>query len=232
MKFKSQIVTAASGSIGGTTYAHNRGGLYMRGRATPTNPNSAAQQAARNALGSLATRWNNTLTQTQRDAWENYAANTPVLNVFGDPSILTGQQMYVRNNSPRLRVGENVVDNGPTTFGAADLDVITIATSLGQIDVEYNDAQEWAVNNNGVLIIQTSRIVSPSINFLKGPFRFLVKVAGDVAPPPPASPESFTTNAFGQALSSYTGQKQFIRVRCSNADGRLSQAQIVTTIIT
>jgi len=43
MKFKSPILSQASGSIAGITFSHNRGGMYVRARAVPTNPGSPQQ---------------------------------------------------------------------------------------------------------------------------------------------------------------------------------------------
>ena len=37
---KTTIVGPLSGSFGGLTASHNRGGQYLRQRSTPTNPNS------------------------------------------------------------------------------------------------------------------------------------------------------------------------------------------------
>jgi hypothetical protein len=72
LKFTSQIVAGASGSIRGLTASHNRGGQYFRGRTIPTNPNSVFQQAVRNNLSVLQTRFLSTLTAAQRLAWTTY----------------------------------------------------------------------------------------------------------------------------------------------------------------
>lgn len=233
MKFKSEVLTQASGSIGGTTYAHNRGGLYRRARSIPTNPNSAAQQTVRTNFGQLATRWNDTLTTAQRSAWENYAANSPTTDALGDSLVLTGQQMYIRCNSVRLRGSLTAVDDGPTTFGLADLSTVTIPVdpTSNDINVAFNNSDPWAGEVGGALIVQTSRFYDGSKNYLKGPFRYLGLVTG--AASPPTSPNLMASaNAFGQAPTSFTaGQVMFWRACAVRADGRLSAVQSYRTIL-
>lgn len=227
MKFRSQVFTAVSGSIGGITYSHNSGGLYTRGRATPTNPNTAAQQQARNAVSAMSTRWNQTLTPAQRAGWETYAVNTPLTDVFGDPLQLSGQQMYVRCNQPRVRAFLQPVDDFPVVFGQADLSPVAAGFSSPDIAINWSNVDEWVNSNGGMLFIQTSHVVGPTINFLKGPFRFLQTVLGDDTTPPVA-PTLISQDAFGMNLDDFPGQRLFLRVRSSNADARLSPVQILT----
>jgi len=223
MKFRSQVYTAVSGSIGGVTYSHNRGGMYTRGRATPTNPNSAAQQAARNAFGSLATAWSGILTQAQRDGWTLYATNTPLTDAFGEPLTLTGQQMYNRCNTPRLRSGEARVDAFPVTFGQANLTQAMPTWSTPTLSVYYDNTDAWANAVGGFLIIQTSPIVGPAINFHKAPFRWLTNEDGAVVPP--TAPKTTAVDAFGNTLSAFIGNRTYVKIRASDADGRLSPTQ-------
>ncbi|KKM06452.1 hypothetical protein LCGC14_1743870, partial [marine sediment metagenome] len=48
MLFKSGLITQGSGSIGGLTASHNRGGMYFRARTIPTNPATSFQTVVRN----------------------------------------------------------------------------------------------------------------------------------------------------------------------------------------
>lgn len=225
MKFRSQVYTAVSGSIGGLTYAHNSGGMYTRGRATPTNPNSAAQQAARNAFGSLATAWRG-LSQAVRDTWTAWAVANPVTDAFGDPLTLSGQQMYNRLNQPRVRAGEATVSTPPASMGMSPLAPLALSFSTPDVELAFDSTDPWANADGGFLFIQTGIVVARSINFYAGPWRYLSSVAGDTATPP-TSPESDTTNAFGQVYSFFSGNRQFYRVCASDSEGRLSTVQIV-----
>jgi hypothetical protein len=229
MLFKSQVYTQASGSIGGVTYSHNRGGLYTRGRSIPVNPNSNEQQTVRAAFGSLAQRWNNIVTQAQRDAWENYAALTPVTNRLGDELILSGQQMYIRCNTVRVQAGVAEVDAGPTAPGNTALTLITLSPVVTSFDVNYTNTDPWAITTGGGLNIQTSRGQSPTINYFKGPFRFKEAALGNTATPP-TSPVNMSEDAFGGAH--VIGQRSYVRARAFESDGRISAEQIISAIIT
>ncbi len=99
MKFQSQIITAGSGSIGGTTYGHNKGGMYMRGRGIPYNPNSARQQATRGHFAFYANNWSTSLTQAQRDLWNAYAQTHTVKGPFGEDVYINGISWFIMFNS-------------------------------------------------------------------------------------------------------------------------------------
>jgi hypothetical protein len=205
--------------------------MYTRGRATPTNPNTSAQQEARNVMSALATSWKN-LSVAGRGGWEQYAENTPVTDVFGEPLVLTGQQMYIRCQSPRLRSGLASVSAAPTTFGQGDLTTLTLTDAgSGNLNLNYDNTDTWAGAPGGALIIQTSQIVAPTVNFLAGPYRWLANIFG--AATPPTSPAQITVNAMGMTLATYAGNKLFVRVRSTDADGKLSPVHILSaTIVT
>ena len=84
MLIKSQLITQASGSIGGLVGSHNAGGMYFRARTIPVNPGSAAQIAVRNIVAQLTAAWTADLTAAQRTAWQTYADNVPTTNRLGD----------------------------------------------------------------------------------------------------------------------------------------------------
>lgn len=228
MKFKSEVLTQASGSIGGTTYAHNRGGLYRRARSIPVNPNTAAQQAARNNVTALVAAWAGVLTQLQRDQWENYAANNPVTDKLGDPLVLTGQQMYVRCNSVRLRGGATRVDDGPVVSGLVEVTTPTIEAGDGDlhISVTFDNSDAWANEDDAGLVVQQSRQFSPARNFFKGPYRYASTIDGDSVTPP-TSPAT-STNPFNVTMTDTL--KIFARIVAFRADGRISGAFNVSAI--
>lgn len=117
MKFLSQVLTAASGSIGGVTYSKNRGGMYQRARAIPSNPGTERQGIARENLATAVGLWTNTLTPAQRTSWADYAAATPFTDALGQAVQLTGQQIFVRSTAVRLLIGEAPILDGPIIPG-------------------------------------------------------------------------------------------------------------------
>lgn len=218
MKFKSHPYSEASGSIGGTVYAHNRGGQYVRARTIPVDPGSVYQQAVRMYMGTLSTAWSNILTAAQRGAWDNYADQVRIPDRLGDPRNVGGLGMYCRCNVPILQAGLTRVDDGPTTLTMPSFTAPTFTNVVAgtlTVDVGFDPGDAWANEVGGALLVYASRGKTITINYFKGPYRFMDLVAG--AASPPTSPQSmnlpFTVTA---------GQRVFFQARAVRADGRLS----------
>lgn len=224
MLFKSSVFSQASGSLGGTVFSHNRGGQYVRQRSTPTDPNTTRQQNVRAYFTSLSQRWTNTLTVAQRLGWGVYAASVPVINRLGEQVFLTGQNHYIRGNTPRLQLGLAAVDDFPYALTLPTLSAVgvTVDATAGELDVTFDDSDLWANQDGGRLAVYQSPPVSATINFYKTPFQFVGTVDGN-ATTPPTSPANITSLYAFQA-----GQKCFIQVRALTEDARLSEKQITS----
>ncbi len=220
MKFKSALVTQVSGSLGGMVGSHNRGGLYLRARTVPVNPQSAFQQAVRNFMSTLVVAWSQTLTALQREGWQTYADNVEITDPLGDKRKATALDWYVGCNVPRLQVGGTRVDAPPTVFTLATLTpvVITSITATTRVLVmTFTNTDLWAATTGGFLGIYISPPQSPGITFYKGPYRFLDKIVGSTGTPP-TSPFTSVAGPFPMAA----GQNVFFQFRALNADGRYS----------
>lgn len=102
-----------SGSIAANTYSHNKGGMYVRHRSIPTNPNSIRQQSARSLLATLSAQWAG-LSESQRAAWAAYAETHPVTGPLGETVLLTGHQWFVKCNATLIWAGFSTVTDPPT----------------------------------------------------------------------------------------------------------------------
>lgn len=96
MKFKSALLFALSGSIGGATASQARGGVgYFRKRSTPSNPNTDRQSSVRNGQATAASTWRTLLSDAQRAAWWLLAGTGQQgENVFNIVNVVRG---YVNN---------------------------------------------------------------------------------------------------------------------------------------
>lgn len=228
MKFTSQIVSAASGSIGGCTYSRNRYGAYIRNRSVPVNPSSVEQQAVRSALATIAQAWSSELTAAQRDAWDAYAAAVPRVDALGQSQFVLGINWYVAINVLRLQSAIARLDAAPIILTGSALSPIAVTgadADAPEITFTFNTADEWTADD-GALFVFTSQGTNPSRNFFKGPFRLADTVPGDTTTPP-ASP--FTSPA---AFVSGAGQQVWARFIAMAPDGRLSAPQIKSVIAT
>lgn len=217
MKFKSQLVTQVSGSVGGLVGSHNAGGMYFRARSIPVNPNTAEQQAVRSILAGLAAAWTTELTSDQRAAWENYAAAVPITDSLGEPRFISGLSHYVRSNVPRLQAAVARVDDGPVIYTLPSLSPVgaTPDASDDDADVTFDNGDSWATAVGGYLLLYASRPQGAGINYFKGPYRYMGKVAGAVVPP--TSPATIAL-PFPVA----EGDQVFFLARSSQVDGGLS----------
>jgi hypothetical protein len=211
-------MTSASGSIGGTTFSHNRGGLYTRARRVPVNPRTAPQEAMRNILASLQAAYP-LLTSTQRSEWAVFAANVTVPNRLGMPIKLTAQQWFVKFNSSRSQGSLTVIDEGPVTYALATLTppVPTITAAGTTVSVVFTPADVWANQDGGGLLVYASRPQNSTKNFFVGPYQFSGIILGD-GTTPPTSPAIITL----PFASGPTGSKQFFKFTSTLGDGRSS----------
>lgn len=220
LKFGAMIADAR-GSIGGTVFARNRGGAYARNRTVPINPGTTRQTAVRALLGDLANAWTNTLTQVQRDAWELYAANVPLVNSLGEARNVSGINMYVRTNSVMLDTGGTRLDAAPVDFtvGPTITPAITIDASADDFDITgLNGYPETAPGIR--LLVTVGRPQNPGVNFYKAPFRkaYGALILTGTNPTPVADIPLPYPVAAGQAL--------FIRSIALTTDGRLGGSVI------
>jgi len=177
-------VADARGSIGGTTFSRNRYGAYARKRVVPVNPNTSLQVRARSTFQAAVTAWRQ-LTDAQRTAWANYAAQTPVQDKLGATIYLTGLQAYMSVTGIYRTVnaaGGSTIVTLPTvptvTSGIQtdDLGVFTIAADIS--DDEFTLSITGNTSAGGITsatageyaIVFLSRPVSAQTNFFKGPW--------------------------------------------------------------
>lgn len=217
-KFKSALLTQASGSIGGLTFSRNKGGMYVRSRALVTNPNSVYQAAVRARFAQLATRWTQTLDDGQRLLWTIYGEQVPITNSVGDSINLSGLAWYQAMNGARLSAGLSIINDAPFDYSLAALTAPVVASvdeAADTASVVFTNTDAWAGEVGGALIVYASRGQNASRNFFKGPYRYAGRVLG--AASPPTSPASITL-----PFDVGAGQKVFFMFRAVRADGRIS----------
>ena len=180
MQFLSQIMTAASGSVGGVTFTRNRySSLVARARAIPVNVANNALEVTRARFGSDAIRWRS-LTSDQRLAWTNFAKDTPWTNKLGQTINLTGQAMYIAQVG-RFRgiypdSSPDYYDDCTCAPGLAPQPLVTIDCctnpDIGLVVTVQNQHDTLAMS----FAVRISAPQNPSKNFYKGPYTGLSQV--------------------------------------------------------
>ena len=223
MKFTSALMVGSSGKLGGIVAARNRYGSYFRGKVQPVNPATGLQTTVRTAFGFLTKRWSNTLTDGDRLAWEQYAADHPVPDSLGAPQKLAGNVYYIRNNLNRCAFHSPYapIDTCPTN--QVNPEVIEIEIISGTVDsLEFDVTTDTppAVATADWLFAFISRPRRPSQKFYKGPWKFIALGVNVV---PASQPVHFTAidlTAFGYSASG--GEIGIIKVNRVTEDGRRS----------
>jgi hypothetical protein len=210
--------TQVSGSIGGTTFSHNRFGSYKRNRSIPVNPNTDRQVAIRNAIRSLTIAWANTLTPAQREAWEVYASNVVWKNKLGQNVWLTGLNHYVRSNTQLVALGFGRIDDAPgiMDLAAAELSLgCSASEATQQLTITFDDTATWATEVGAYQHFFVGLPKGGAIKFFGGPYRYVTSVAGVT---PAVSPKLATC-----PFPFVEGNRLWLRSRIMRADGRLSE---------
>lgn len=239
MLFKSQVYTQVSGSVGGTTYAHNASGMYARARSIPVNPASSNQLQVRSALTDAVTRWIDTLTAAQRDGWAMYAENVPVINPLGDPILLSGQNWYIAANTPRLQAIAKLtsaiarVDDAPTIFDRSDFTTPSGVTAIDALAINFtiDNTDAWANEDGAAMLVFMGAPQNPSVNFFKGPYRLIAAVEGDSVTPPINGQAVTQAVAEANGFPYTSGQNIWLAFAVTRADGRLTTRRNVGPIL-
>lgn len=239
MLFQSEVVTAASGSIGGVTYSHTRSGMYRRARAVPVNPNTGNQILIRDLMATYADRWTNVLTSAERAAWNLYAANVPVTNALGSPHLLSGQNWYIGNNvakqQPVIKLGSGgafQIDTAPIIFDRGSFTTPTfLVDAVTGLSTTFDNTDAWANENSSTMQIFMGKPQNASRQFFKGPFRLVAVIEGDAVTPPTSPQTTSLAVLTAQGYVPSVGQAVWCCYTTSRADSRLSTKQMVGPII-
>jgi hypothetical protein len=92
------MVGQLSGKAGSTVASRGRFGSYFRTRNMPTNPNTLAQQTARDRLSYISKGWS-TLTNVERASWDSAAAAIPIADTLGAIYYQSGFDYFCGVNS-------------------------------------------------------------------------------------------------------------------------------------
>lgn len=127
-------IADARGSVNGTVYSRGIGGLYMKNRVSPLNPQSSKQTAVRADLASLAAAWRG-LSDGQRKSFAAQVDNYPATNRLGEVYTPSGYQLYMTLNSNLKAVGAASIAQplAPASFSSNAIDGFTMTLTAGAL---------------------------------------------------------------------------------------------------
>lgn len=243
MKLTPSLGGAYSGSFGGVTASHNKGGAYFRRRSVPTSPNTARQQAVKSIVGGLVQAWSDELSAVQRAAWRDYAANVPRQDTLGQTINLSGQNWYIGVNTPILQALNSGltaaaslvrIDDAPTVFNTGEA-VSTFELTEAAGVVAASGALAAPASEVGLAILFLGSPQNAGRRFFKGPYQ-LAAVGSAIA----ATNETFSiansdqTDPLEWVTDKVIAEGDLVPVRVIIAydDGRVSQEfREITTVV-
>lgn len=226
-------VAQLSGSVGGVVYARNRGGAYIRNKTAPIQPNSGLQAGAKTVFAAAVNSWTNTLSASERAAWNGYASAVPYTDIFGDTRYYSGQQRYIQCYVALVNSGGTAANAAvaPTVYTEAE-NVLSTSIVLKQGAATANSTAELVapaapadVAAGDLLLVHFGSGVTQATNYFNGPYRYAAKstfVSGATFP------AATITDPYGRTLSA--GGVVPVYWRILKADNRISSAarKIVT----
>jgi hypothetical protein len=103
--------------------------MFSRRQGVRVQPWSTNQNNIRTTLHIIGTRWNTTLTEAQRLAWNALAASMTKQDQLRQAAPLSGQNWWMRLNFANWWNGTGYVDDPPATLQSAPAPTITAVTA-------------------------------------------------------------------------------------------------------
>lgn len=163
------IVSAASGSIGGTTFSRNRYGSYVRNKAIPVNPNTSYQQEVRAIMSARSQEWRG-LSDDQRNQWKTWAQINPFTDVQGNSQVLQANAAYVRLNALLTQSGEPAISAPPTADAPDALTDLSFVPSqtLGTCVVTFAPTP---LDADDKLVVLAAVVNSPGVAYVENLYK-------------------------------------------------------------
>lgn len=133
MKF---LGNTSSGSQADQTFSRNRFGQYVRRRASPVQPRTAAQVAVRARMATNAAAWRS-LTDAQRADWLSLGAQITRTDAIGQTYTLNGFMAYCSVNNNKLAAGDAAVSVPPALTTPPTLLTSTVTLTSSAFSVAY-----------------------------------------------------------------------------------------------
>lgn len=213
------VVSEVSGRIGGTVFAHNRGGMYARNGTKPSIVTTPSAQEFKAILGTVSQLWTN-LSAAQIAAWNTYAANNPQKNRLGRQISLTGQNFFIRLNSRLLYANANTIALPPTAPppSIAAISAMSVASASSTVSLTFDDSELTA---NHALWIKAAVSFSATKNNVNNLYTSLPVTAAE-----PSSPLNVGSDVVAKLGTIQKDQFVYLQVRTIDiTTGLVSTAQ-------
>lgn len=217
------MMTDARGKLGGQVFSKNKAGAYVRTKVTPTNPQTAAQTAARALFGAISQGWS-ALTDAVRAGWNEAVSEWSTTDIFGDLKNPTGKELYQRLNNQAQSAGLSAVTSVPSKLEMPSELVSSAVIAIGAGTLTITGANSDA--STQVMLFATAQLTAGT-KFVKNRLRNIINFDG--ASDAPTADYTAYTNKFGVPTA---GDNVYVGVKYVLASGQASPLQILKASVT
>lgn len=220
---ESALIAGIRGSVGGNTFASGRGGAYVRQKVSPTQPHTQRQSEQRVIFTTVSQAWRN-LTDAERAAWETWAANHPVTDIFGNSQTLSGNAAFMKVNADLLTLGLDISNAplaDPTVIPVAVVSVDIVAAT-GVVTATFADAAD----GTEVYGVWITRGMSTGVAFANSAFRY----GGRLVSTTPFAVGTVTPVSLNPLLTATAGQKVGVIIVRYSDDGAFIDQTLFSAI--
>lgn len=165
------IVGQISGRIGGNVYSHNRYGSYIRNGTIPVTSTTSYALAAKARMTGGTQAWQ-LLTPGERLAWNEWAAQNPVVNRLGQSVLLTGHAAFVGPFCRLVAAGAATITTPPLVPAPPPLLTCSLVADL-VTEGFLLTFTATPLDTNNVLWIEACVVDSTGINYIENLIRFV-----------------------------------------------------------
>jgi hypothetical protein len=177
------IATDARGKVAGVVYSKNQFGGYIRQKVSPTQTPTTRRTLVRERLSGFAKQFSGDLTAAEVAAWNAFAKNNPVVDVFGRAQFLSGIQAFCRLNAVIENVGGSPITDPPASLSVTALTSIAVTATAGSPDVFSIAFGASPLAANVKLQVYATQPLPPGRTFTKPFLRWLAVSAAAQATP-------------------------------------------------
>lgn len=227
-------ITAISGKIGGSVFAFNKGGKYVRNWAKPTNPQTAKQTSYRALFGWVSKQFGQ-LSPSAVEAWRQWGIDNPKVDVFGESRPQSAFGAFVSANQNNLHSGLDYlefpmekVEPVELSVNSFDLDIVSANTNL-KFDVKFEGTADALTNYSAsVAFAIVPQGSNRSYGSVKNQFEFRVRKTFANS----ASTVSFDASDLAELQGAIQeGQKVIGQLHVHSADGKKSAPLTFETVV-
>lgn len=165
------LLRSLSGTLGNFVFRVTKNGIVVADRPTTTAAVTAEQEIARSIFTTTTKAWK-TITNAQRNAWNNYANTYYPTDKDGIGAGPSGQAVFNKANWYRLASGQALVSAAPTTAPPASATALTNSIAADETTIVISVTHPITPVTNYKLFVEiTPPLASPARNPIPGDYR-------------------------------------------------------------